>query len=119
MSVKEITIATDYTAVPGGRFAKYGPFSGEDFRDNVLSPALKEHDRVVVNLDGTKTLMSSFLEEAFGGLIRERGFSYEVLKTKLVVQASAPRYSIYMKMIEQNLTDAAAEAAGKKSPRVA
>ncbi len=41
MSIVTITIGSDYTAVPGGRFAKYGPFSGEDFRDNHLVPALR------------------------------------------------------------------------------
>lgn len=119
MSVKTITIGTDYTPVPGGRFAKYGPFSGEDFRDNQLAPALRNYDRVVVSLDGAKSFMSSFLEEAFGGLIRVCGFSYNDLKTKLAVTASSARYSIYLKMIEQNLINAAAETEGKKPVQVA
>jgi hypothetical protein len=111
MSVKTITIGTDYTDMPGGRYAKYGAFSGEDFRDGVLVPALERNERVVVSLDGAKTYMNSFLEEAFGGLIRERGFSYDDLMKRLVVQATAPRYSIYLKMVQQNLIDAAAKAA--------
>src|SRR5712671_4628697 len=91
MSVKEITIGTDYTEVPGGRFAKYGDYSGENFRETVLTPALKEYQRVIVHLDGTASYMSSFLEEAFGGLIRVGGFTYADLKDRLKVDAKAPR----------------------------
>jgi hypothetical protein len=119
MTVKEINIARDFTTVPGGRYAKHGPYSGEEFRDHILAPALKDNEQVLVALDGTATLMSSFLEEAFGGLIRESGFSYDDLAKKLVVQATAPRYAVYLKMIEQNLIKAAAESDSKKSSRVA
>jgi STAS-like domain of unknown function (DUF4325) len=118
-TMKEITVGTDYTTVPGGRFKKYGEFSGEDFRDSVLVPALQAHDKVVVYLDGTKAYMSSFLEEAFGGLIRERGFSFDDLKQRLLVTAKNARYSIYVRMVADDMADAAAEAAGKKPARVA
>jgi len=119
MTGKEINIARDYTPLPGGRYVKYGPYSGEDFRDRILAPALRANDSVKISLDGTRTLMSSFLEEAFGGLIRVSGFSYDELQKKLTVEATAPRYSVYLKMIEQNMVEAAAEAAGKKNNQVA
>ncbi len=110
MTAKVITIGKDYTTMPGGRYKKYGEFSGEHFRDEVLRPALRDYDHVTVNLDGAKTYMNSFLEEAFGGLIRLGYFDYETLKKRLVVQAQAPRYSLYLKMIEQNMVDAASNA---------
>lgn len=115
MSTKEITVGQDYSDVPGGRFIKYGDFSGEHFRDSALVPALRDYDRVVVYLDGTKTYMSSFLEEAFGGLIRERGFTLDDLKKRLVVTSRAPRYAVYVKMVEQNLIAADVEARRTKS----
>jgi len=118
MSVKEITIGSDYAAIPGGRYVRYGDFSGEHFRDAVLVPALNEFDRVLVFLDGTKTYMSSFLEEAFGGLIRERGFTYDDLQKRLTVGAREPKYSIYVKMVGQDLLDAATESS-KTPARVA
>lgn len=70
----------DYTEFPGPRFAKLGPSSGEEFRDTILIPQLEAADgEISVNLDGTMGYGSSFLEEAFGGLIR-KGVSPELAK---------------------------------------
>ena len=69
---KIINISTEFTKYPGPRFERLGSFSGEKFRDEVLVPALQEHDEVVVHLDGTMGYGSSFLEEAFGGTVREK-----------------------------------------------
>lgn len=69
-----ISIANDYTKTPGGRHAKEGRFSGEDFRQNILYPAfaesLEKGYMLTVDLDGGFGYGSSFLEEAFGGLAR-------------------------------------------------
>jgi STAS-like domain of unknown function (DUF4325) len=111
MSVKEVTVGTDYTDVPGGRFDKYGPFSGENFRRTVLVPALRAFDKVIVHLDGTKTYMSSFLEEAFGGLVRVEKLSYADLSKRLVVDSKDPKYAIFVRMVEQDMKAASAEAA--------
>lgn len=62
----------DFSEFPGPRKESIGPSSGEKFRDSVLLPAILKnpHDVIVVNLDGTAGYGSSFLEEAFGGLLR-------------------------------------------------
>lgn len=65
-----IDIGTDFTRYPAGRFTGDGPFSGEAFREKFLIPILKESGRATVKLDGTVGYGSSFLEEAFGGLVR-------------------------------------------------
>lgn len=71
----EINIARDYTKTPGGRFIKEGPFSGEDFRKRILIPKYEEAEAtgecLRIILDGGYGYGSSFLEEAFGGLVRE------------------------------------------------
>jgi len=68
-------IAKDYTKTPGGRFIKEGSFSGEDFRKKHLSPlylkAKNEEEKLEINFDGGYGYATSFLEEAFGGLVRE------------------------------------------------
>jgi hypothetical protein len=84
---KVITIAEDFSRFPGGRFKTDGPFSGEAFRDKILVPAIQESDQVEVNLSGTLGYGSSFLEEAFGGLIREHSLSLEVIQKKLVIKS--------------------------------
>lgn len=75
--MKDINVI-EFSEFPGPRYERLGPNSGEKFRELVLLPALlAEHQEdVIVNLDGTAGYGSSFLEEAFGGLIR-RGVSYE------------------------------------------
>lgn len=82
-----INVAKDFTKFIGGRLAIHGSFSGEDFRNLQLIPALKKYRHVVINLDGTLGLGYSFLEEAFGGTIR---CGYEVnRKTLSLVSADA------------------------------
>ena len=65
---KVISLAQDFSRHPGPRFVNQGPHSGERFR-RVLVKALSEYERIVVDLDGTTGIGSSFLDEAFGGLI--------------------------------------------------
>lgn len=60
----------DFSKYPGPRYIDLGEFSGEDFRNRVLIPALENNDSVTVNFDGVYGYGSSFLEEAFGGLVR-------------------------------------------------
>ncbi|QFU30250.1 STAS-like domain-containing protein [Brevundimonas sp. Bb-A] len=70
MMAKVIKVASDFTRFPYGRYRSQGKFSGEAFRDDVLLPLLKAGQSVEVDLDGTSGLSPSFLEEAFGGLVR-------------------------------------------------
>ncbi len=70
-----INVANDFSKFPGGRFKTDGSYSGERFRDEILLKKLQTQKRVIVELDGTLGYGSSFLEEAFGGLVRECGFT--------------------------------------------
>lgn len=74
MSLK-ISIRNDYSRTPGPRYTHEGSYSGQEFRENFLYPklldALMSKDKVEVVLDGTSGYGTSFLEEAFGGLVRE------------------------------------------------
>lgn len=78
-----ISVAADFSPTPVGRQLSDGPKSGELFRRKILAPALRKFEQVSVVLDGVEGVGSSFLEEAFGGLIREDGFEIEVIRTKL------------------------------------
>ena len=70
MTPKTICIAKDYSRSPAGRYESDGPFSGERFRTAFLVPAIQDKRNLVIELDGTRGYGSSFLEEAFGGLVR-------------------------------------------------
>lgn len=110
-----ISIAKDFSAIPGARFPEEGDFSGQDFRNNVLCPALKEaisNDEVLtVILDGTAGLGTSFLEESFGGLIRNDKFSLATLQKHLyLVSDEDPDY---ITEINQYMSEANAQSSQK------
>lgn len=74
-----LTIATNFSFSPGPRFIKEGPDSGELFRTTILETKFKEatekNVQLVIDLDGVAGYGTSFLEEAFGGLVRDFGFN--------------------------------------------
>jgi len=69
----KITICKDFTDTPGGRYITEGDFSGELFRDKILYPKLQETkgEKLIVDFDGCYGFGTSFLEEAFGGIVRK------------------------------------------------
>lgn len=93
MTSKTISIASDFSPFPAGRYRTDGPFPGEVFREDILAPALRQHGEVTVDLDGTNGFGSSFLEEAFGGLVR-KGFSLDLLKKRLHIKSSRQSYEM-------------------------
>ncbi|MGD0420643.1 MAG: STAS-like domain-containing protein [Xanthobacteraceae bacterium] len=95
MMNERIFIATDFSKYPGPRYRHDGPYSGEEFREQLLVPALRRahehHEVLTVVLDGVAGYGSSFLEEAFGGLLRE-GFTSDFLERNLAIVAQTPRF---------------------------
>ncbi|MEP3430996.1 MAG: STAS-like domain-containing protein [Roseibium sp.] len=88
-----ISVAKDFSVSPGPRFKKQGPNSGEAFREKVLLPALKRENQLTVILDGTQGYGSSWLDEAFGGLVREHGYNPNKLKNILqIISNEDPMY---------------------------
>ncbi len=79
-------ISSEYSEFPGSRYINECMHSGEDFRKNHLSKIVKEcldnNQTLLIDLDGTAGYSTAFLEEAFGGLIREEQFNFrEVMRT--------------------------------------
>ncbi len=70
-----VNIAKDFTEFPSGRYQENGTTSGEEFRKKFLVPAAIGGNETTIQLDGTIGYGSSFLEEAFGGLVRETGLT--------------------------------------------
>ncbi len=64
-----ISLARDFSATPGARRRAQGRFSGEEFRDELILPAIKKGN-VIVDLDRALGLPPSFLDEAFGVLLQ-------------------------------------------------
>jgi hypothetical protein len=92
MNSTVISIASQFSPTPAGRYISDGPYPGERFRDEYLVPALRDSTGcVTIDLDGTAGFGSSFLEEAFGGLVR-RGFDPAELRRRLMIKSSYPSY---------------------------
>lgn len=69
--VMTIKIGSAFSRFPGPRYRRQGPNSGEQLRETILVPALRGSRKIFVDLDGTAGFGSSFLDEAFGGLVRQ------------------------------------------------
>ncbi|MGP5562761.1 STAS-like domain-containing protein [Vreelandella alkaliphila] len=84
MSKVIIDVVKDFSRRPFGRYmSKFGDRSGEAFREKFLAPNLREKNDVHVILDGYNRYGPSFIDEAFGGLVRESGFDKEYLRDHL------------------------------------
>jgi len=83
MSIKMINVIRDFSKSPYGRYPSDGDWNGQAFRTKFLTPALRASDKVVVDLTGYNRYGRSFIDEAFGGLIREDGFTKQELDSKL------------------------------------
>lgn len=81
-----LIVVRDFGPVPYGRYPSDGEYNGTSFRKLLakeLRNAIKHKEVLTVVLDGYNRYGRSFLDEAFGGLIREENFTYEELKNHL------------------------------------
>lgn len=94
MSKKVIHVARDFYPRPSGRYKKDGNYTGEVFREKLLMPELDaiqnsgENTFLVVDFSDVTMAGSSFLEEAFGGLVRTQKYTKNFLKKVLVIESS-------------------------------
>ena len=81
-----ISVEKDFSRYPGGRYKTDGPYSGEQFRDEILIPAL-QRSREPIELDfaGVLGAPTSWLEEVFGGLIR-KGVPWEEFEGRVLLR---------------------------------
>ena len=84
----EYNIAKEFSRTPSARTEKEGKNPGESLR-KIVAPKLREcitkNEKFQIILDGTAGYGTSFLEEVFGGLIREEGLNYNDIKNTLII----------------------------------
>ena len=100
-----IDIARDFSETPAGRTIGDGSYSGERFREELLIPKLVKATKtkpLVVSIDGLEGYASSFLEEAFGGVIRNTTYTCANLREILQIK-SAPENGIYRDIIWRHI----------------
>lgn len=111
MKINQINIGRDFSDVPMGRYHPAdGNFSGQRFREEFLVPALQDGNNVVeVTIDDTEGFGSSFLEEAFGGLVRKHGFTIQDLEKRLKIIHKKSGFWLYEKSIWNHIRNAKPE----------
>ncbi|MGL6403429.1 STAS-like domain-containing protein [Aeromonas hydrophila] len=89
-----IDVASKFSPLPFGRYVTDGGNSGTRFREEILKQILLEYDeQVTLDFSNVKIgVGSSFLEEAFGGLVRQ-GFSAEDILKRIKVTGGMSAYS--------------------------
>ncbi|WP_279152634.1 STAS-like domain-containing protein [Photobacterium iliopiscarium] len=80
--MKIIHVITDFHPKPYGRYKEDGKGAGVYFRA-LLVKEFENSDSLKVVLTGYNRYGRSFIDEAFGGLIREEGFTKAQLNERL------------------------------------
>ena len=103
-----ISIAKDFSQFPAGRYAGDGDFNGTRFRKEKLVPALRMcgSSVVEVSFDGVAGFGSSFLEEAFGGLVRVEGMDKEFLDKHLKISTLEEDLQDFRDLAKRYIQDA-------------
>jgi hypothetical protein len=104
--VHKISIAEDFSPYPAGRYPEDGEYNGAKFRDNKLLPLLRGSHKVSIDIDGVALLPSSFWEEIWGGLIRDRGFTTSALRGLVEITTTDPELSSYPEIAWEMAEDA-------------
>ena len=108
-----INIAKDFSPVPMGRYKADGDKSGQVFREKLLLPkiqaALAKKEFLNIDFTGMYGVHSSFLEEAFGGLVRHHKLNPEdVLKT-IVFLPEKSHFDLYIELAKEYIREAKPE----------
>ncbi len=88
--IVRIDIGKQFSRLPAGRTPDDGQYNGQTFRERFLKTPLKEGKSVVISLDNAISYGSSFLEEAFGGLVRIHTMNLDSIRNLLKFETADP-----------------------------
>ena len=104
--IVKISIARGFSKYPAGRYEADGDHNGTKFRKKHLLPHLQGDKVLEVSFDGVAGLGSSFLEEAFGGLVRDEGMNKEFLDEHLRLSAHEDDLKDFVELARKYIADA-------------
>ena len=105
--IPTVYIGRDFFDDPCGRYYTDGDGSGEEFREEVLKPLLTSLPKLRVNINiDVEGYDSSFLVEAFGGLIKHGYFTSEKVREKLIIETTDSEYEFFEKKINEYILKA-------------
>lgn len=108
-----LSIAERFSRYPVGRVQADSDYNGTRFRKEFLVPELRKlgsTDRLEVSFDGLEGAGSSFLEEAFGGLIRIEGMTASFLDKHLILSTTEDGLQDTVKLAHGHINSAAKHA---------
>jgi hypothetical protein len=88
-----VSVASQFSKHPAGRNNQDGNYSGERFRRRFLVEPLRNGQAVTINFNGVRGCGSSFLDEAFGGLVRD-GLDAGKIKQLIKIESNDPSLEI-------------------------
>lgn len=105
--MKKLYIGRQFTDDPAGRYYTDGDGSGEEFREEILKPILRYGKAFQLNIDeDVEGYGSSFLVEAFGGLVKHGYFTSDEVMRLINIEFSDSDFEFYSKKIKQYVADA-------------
>ena len=112
--MKFINIAREYSEFPVGRYYEDGPETGQEFRDKFLVEPLRAGMPLTIELSGGDGYGSSFLDEAFGGIVRLLKLTPEQAERLLTFVADDEEDETFITEIKGYIADACADVARGK-----
>jgi hypothetical protein len=117
--MQSINVGKDFSSHPIGRYRSDGPESGEVFRDDFLIPKLrhlKADEQLEIMLDDeVEGYGSSFLVEAFAGVVKVGFMSSDELLKKLIFKYNDDDFEFFESKIKEYISEASfGSAKGKK-----
>lgn len=105
--MKKLYIGRQFTDDPAGRYYTDGDGSGEEFREEILKPILGYGKAFQLNIDeDVEGYGSSFLVEAFGGLVKHGYFTSNEVMRLINIEFSDSDFEFYSKKIKQYVAGA-------------
>jgi hypothetical protein len=105
-----INVGRDFSDHPIGRYREDGPQSGEVFREDYLLPILRklgEGEKLQIILDdGVEGYGSSFLVEAFAGVVKVGFLQPKDLLERLVFKYEDEDFEFFERKIREYISEA-------------
>lgn len=90
MKITKITVSSDFTDSPGARYRNDGPYSGQEFYEDILKPKLDRawhnEEILLIDFDNTLGYASSFISEVFLRISKDFK-NAEKIKSKIKIKS--------------------------------
>jgi len=101
MEQKKYKFTEEFTKYPGGRHKKDGPYSGEQFREEVLEPMFASGGGIEIDMTGVLGVPASFIDESFAEIAKKYGKEKFLATIKVFSNDNANIFAEVMLFVEK------------------